>query len=205
MSENTLIKDPLNLIVSGVGGQGNIVISSLIGTALVNKGWFVVIGETFGAAQRGGAVMSHIRISGKNQYGPLIPDGRADILLGMEPIETLRVLGQFGNSDIVTIVNPRPIYPLSVLSGEAEYPDLNWLINTIKDLSGNTWVINATEEAKKIGNPMFANVLLIGALFGLEMLPLGIESFETILKERFPATFDANMNAFKIGMGFTVH
>lgn len=197
---NELRKDPLNLVVAGVGGQGNIVISALIGTALVNQGWFVIIGETFGAAQRGGAVMSHIRISGEKQYGPLIPDGGADILLGMEPVETLRVLEQFGNPDVLTIVNPRPIYPLSVLSGEAEYPDLDRLIDSIKELSNKTWVINATEEAQKLGNPMFANVLLIGSLIGLGMIPLEREAFEPLLKERFPKIFKANMEAFEIGM-----
>lgn len=196
----SLMKDPLNLIVAGVGGQGNIVISALIGTALVNKNCFVVIGETFGAAQRGGAVMSHVRISEETQYGPLIPDGCADIVLGMEPVETLRVLGQFGNPNVVTIVNPRPIYPLSVLSGEAEYPDSDRLVETIKDMSGKTWVINATEEAKKLGNPMFANVLLIGALIGLDMLSLDRKSMEPVIEERFPQAFEANMEAFDTGM-----
>lgn len=200
MSEKALKKDPINLIVAGVGGQGNIVISSLIGTALVNKGWFVVIGETFGAAQRGGAVMSHVRISGLTQYGPLIPNGGADIILGMEPVETLRVLVQFGNPDVLTIVNPRPVYPLSVLSGEAEYPDSDQMMDSIKDLSAKTFVIKATEEAQKLGNPMFANVLLVGALIGLEMLPLDKESFGPVIKDRFPKFLDANMNAFEIGM-----
>ena len=149
MTVKALKKDPLNLIVAGVGGQGNIVISALIGTALVNKGWFVIVGETFGAAQRGGAVMSHIRISKETQYGPLIPEGCADIILGMEPVETLRVLGQFGNPDVATIVNPRPVYPLSVLSGEAEYPDSDWLMETIKDLPKG--LAKARELAKKYG------------------------------------------------------
>jgi len=194
-----LMKDPFNVIVAGVGGQGNIVISSLIGAALVRKGYFVVVGETYGASQRGGAVMSHVRISEETQYGPLIPDGCADIILGMEPIETLRALGQFGNPNVITIVNPRPIYPLSVLSGEAEYPDINKLLETIKDLSDKTWVINATEEAQNLGNPMFANVLLIGSLISLGMLPLDNKSLEPVLKERFPKAFEANMEAFKRG------
>lgn len=200
MIVNTLKKDPLNLVVAGVGGQGNIVISALIGNALVKKGWFVVIGETFGAAQRGGAVMSHVRISGVAQYGPLIPEGGADIILGMEPLETLRALEQFGNPDVLTIVNPRPIYPLSVLSGEAEYPDTIWLMDTIKGLSAKTWMINATEEAQKLGNPMFANVLLIGAIIALKVLPLDKDSIEPVLRDRFPKAFKSNLDAFELGM-----
>ena len=199
MTVKKSMKDPLNVIIAGVGGQGNIVISSLIGAALVKEGYFVVVGETYGASQRGGAVMSHVRISKETQYGPLIPDGCADIILGMEPVETLRALGQFGNPNVITIVNPRPIYPLSVLSGEAEYPDIGKLMETIKELSDKTWVINATEEAQKLGNPMFANVLLIGALIALGMLPLDKKSLEPVLKERFPIAFEANMEAFKRG------
>lgn len=196
----TLIKDPLNVIVAGVGGQGNIVISALIGTALVKKGYLVVVGETFGAAQRGGAVMSHVRLSEEIQYGPLIPDGGADIILGMEPVETLRALGQFGNPDVLTIVNPRPIYPLSVLSGEAEYPGAERLMKRIKRLSGKTWVIHATDEAQELGDPRFANVLLIGALVGLDQLPLDRGSLEPFIKERFPKVFEPNMKAFDRGL-----
>jgi len=199
MTVKKSMKDPLNVIIAGVGGQGNIVISSLIGAALVKKGYFVVVGETYGASQRGGAVVSHVRISKETQYGPLIPDGCADIILGMEPAETLRALGQFGNPNVLTIVNPRPIYPLSVLSGEGEYPDISNLVETIKELSDKTWVINATEEAQKLGNPMFANVLLIGALIALGMLPLDKKSLEPVLEERFPKAFEANMGAFKRG------
>ena len=195
----TLMKDPFNVIVAGVGGQGNIVISSLIGATLVREGYFVVVGETYGASQRGGAVMSHVRISKETQYGPLIPNGCADIILGMEPVETLRALGQFGNPNVITIVNPRPIYPLSVLSGEAEYPDIGKLMETIKELSDKTWVINATEEAQKLGNPMFANLLLIGTLISLGMLPLDNKSLELVLKEKFPKAFEANIEAFKRG------
>lgn len=196
----TLMKDPLNVIVAGVGGQGNIVISALIGTALVKKGYFVVVGETFGAAQRGGAVMSHLRISEEIQYGPLIPDGGADIILGMEPVETLRVLGQFGNPDVLTIVNPRPIYPLSVLSGEAEYPDMDRLLEKIDHLSCKAWVIHATDEAQNLGHPRFANVILIGALVGLGRLPLDKRSLEPVIQERFPKVFEPNMKAFDRGL-----
>ncbi|MCK4262805.1 MAG: 2-oxoacid:acceptor oxidoreductase family protein, partial [Dehalococcoidia bacterium] len=68
--------DPLNLIICGVGGQGNILMSSLVASALTRKGYYVAIGETFGAAQRGGAVFSSVRISARHPYGPLIPEGR---------------------------------------------------------------------------------------------------------------------------------
>lgn len=200
MSTKTLMKDPLNLIITGVGGQGNVRISLLIGNALVREGYFVTIGETYGASQRGGPVMSHLRISKEIECSPFISDGCADVILGMEPVETLRMLGRFGNPDVITIVNPRPIYSIDVTGGEAEYPDLDRLMETIKDLSARTWVINATEEAQKMGDPIFANVILVGALIGCGVLPLDEKSVEPVLRESFPKEFEANMTAFNKGM-----
>src|SRR4030043_2158604 len=104
----------MNLIITGVGGQGNVLSSQLIGQALVGKGFFVTIGETYGASQRGGAVMSHIRISAQKQLSPLIPKGKADIVVGLEPVEALRVLTQYGNRETGVIVNTRPLYPVAV-------------------------------------------------------------------------------------------
>ncbi len=200
MTTKTLMKDPLNLIITGVGGQGNVRISLLIGNALVREGYFVTIGETYGASQRGGPVMSHLRISKEIECSPFISDGCADVILGMEPVETLRMLGRFGNPDVITIVNPRPIYSIDVTGGEAEYPDLDRLMETIKDLSARTWVINATEEAQKMGDPIFANVILVGALIGCGVLPLDEKSVEPVLRESFPKEFEANMTAFNKGM-----
>jgi len=200
MTTKQLAKDPLNLIITGVGGQGNVMISLIIGNALVKEGYLVTIGETYGASQRGGPVMSHVRISRETQYSPFIPNGRADIILGMEPVETLRMLGQFGNPDIVTIINPRPIYSIDVTGGQAEYPDLDKLMETIKELSAKTWTINATEEAQKMGKAIFANVILIGALIGSGVLPLDEKSLEPVLRETFPKEVEANMTAFQKGM-----
>lgn len=201
MTIKQLAKDPLNLIITGVGGQGNVMISLIIGNALVKEGYLITIGETYGASQRGGPVMSHVRVSKETQCSPLIPDGRADVILGMEPVETLRMIGQFGNPDIVTIVNPRPIYPMDFAGSQTEYPDLDKLVQTIRELSAKTWIINATEEAQKMGNPMFANVILVGALVGSGVLPLDPRSIEPVLRETFPGKTQANMKAFKKGIG----
>ena len=205
MTTKTLMKDPLNLIITGVGGQGNVRISLLIGNALVREGYFVTIGETYGASQRGGPVMSHLRISKEIECSPFISDGCADVILGMEPVETLRMLGRFGNPDVITIVNPRPIHSIDVTGGEAEYPDLDRLMETIKGLSAKTWVINATEEAQKMGDPIFANVILVGALIGCGVLPLDEKSVEPVLRESFPREFEVNMIAFNKGVQLAVY
>ncbi len=195
-----LIKEPLNLIVAGVGGQGNVLLSFLIGRALVSQGYFVSVGDTYGASQRGGSVASHVRISEQTCYGSLIPSGRADIILGLEPAETLRMLGQFGNPGVVTITNTRPIYPSDVTSGRATYPNIDELLKLIGKLSAKVIVVKATDEAFKLGNSIFANVILMGALIASGVLPLDKKSLEPILRENFPKEFDANRAAFSKGM-----
>lgn len=199
MSAKRLNKDPLNLIITGVGGQGNVMISLIIGNALAREGYFVTVGETYGASQRGGPVMSHLRISTESQYSPFIPDGCADIILGMEPVETLRMLGQYGNPRVITIVNPRAIHSIDVTSGSVEYPDPGNLLETIKEMSSKTRVINATEEAQRMGSPMFANTILMGALIGSEVLPIDKASVEAVLRETFPKQMETNLAAFNRG------
>jgi indolepyruvate ferredoxin oxidoreductase beta subunit len=199
MSAKRLSKDPLNLIITGVGGQGNVMISLIIGSALTRKGYFVTVGETYGASQRGGPVMSHLRISTESQYSPFIPDGCADIILGMEPLETLRMLGQYGNPGVITIVNPRPIHSIDVTSGLVEYPDLGNLLEMIKEMSSKTRVVNATEEAQRMGSPMFANAILMGALIGSGVLPIDKASVEGVLRETFPKEIETNLAAFNRG------
>ena len=200
MTKRQLVKDPLNLIITGVGGQGNVMISLIIGNAFIRDGYFVTVGETYGASQRGGPVMSHMRISTETQYSPFIPDGCADIILGMEPVETLRMLGRYGNPNVVTIINPRPIYSIDVTGGYSEYPDLDNLVDTIKELSAQTWIINATEEAQKMGSHMFANTILIGALVGSGVLPLDKKSVAPVLHETFPKEIEANLASFNKGI-----
>lgn len=200
MTTKQLANDPLNLIITGVGGQGNVMISLIIGNALVKEGYFVTVGETYGASQRGGPVMSHLRISKETQYSPFIPDGCAHIILGMEPVETLRMLGRYGNPNVITIINPRPIYSIDVTGGQAEYPDLDSLIETVKKLSAKTWVIKATEEAQRMGSPIFANAILVGAVVGSAVLPLDKKSVEPMLREIFPKEIEANLAAFNKGI-----
>ena len=194
-------KDPLNVIVTGVGGQGNVLIAQFIGRALVKAKWHVTIGETYGASQRGGAVMSHLRISRQTQYGPLIPEGAAHVVLGLEPLETLRVLAQFGNPEVIVIANSRPVHPLAVTTGAAEYPSREQVAVMLEQLSGRAWLIDATDIALDLGAGILANVLMLGALVGSGALPVGPEAFEPELRESLPADkLDLNLQAFRRGV-----
>jgi indolepyruvate ferredoxin oxidoreductase beta subunit len=199
-----LAKDPLNLIITGVGGQGNVLASQLVGRALVRENFYVTIGETYGASQRGGAVMSHLRISKESQHSPLIPEGQADIVVALEPVEALRVIGQYGNPSVAAVVNSRPIYPTAVTVGEAEYPSLEKIKQTIYELARKAWFIDATEMALSYGSPIFTNIIMVGALAGTNLLPLNRKKFEEAIKESFPSTHVAdNLKAFARGLEMT--
>ena len=195
---------PLNLIITGVGGQGNVLLAQLVGKALVKSEYYVTIGETYGPAQRGGAVMSHLRISQVMEYSPLIPDGEADIILGLEPVETLRVLGQYGNPKVAVITNTRPVYPIAVTAGEAEYPSLEKIEELVHDLSSEAWFISATDMAFSMGTPILANIIMAGALLGTGLIPLKQEEFLPVLMDNFPEDKrELNLQAFVKGFDLT--
>ncbi len=194
-----LMKDPLNLIIIGIAGQGNVVTSELVCNALMREGYLVTFGQSYPAQQRGGSVINYIRVSKEIQCSPIIPQGRADIIVAMEPAEAIRMLAQYGNPEVITMVNPRPIHAVDIAGTGAKYPGLDKLMADIKELSARTMVVNATEEAQKLGNPIMANVILVGALVGSGLLPLEKKSLEPVLQERFPRAFEANIVAFDKG------
>jgi len=194
-------KNPLNIIITGVGGQGNVLASQIIASAAVQDGLYVSVGETYGATQRGGAVMSHVRLSEETQYGPLMPKGKARIILGFEPVESLRTIGDFGNKTTKVIVNPRPIYPIDVLSGASKYPALEDVLKAIKELVYSVHVVEATELAKKAGDPVMQNVVMVGCLAGSGFTPVKVETLREVIKETFAKRRpEANLKAFKLGV-----
>ena len=194
-------EDPLNLVISGVGGQGNIMLSRLIGRSLLSKGYFVTIGETLGVAQRGGAVMSNVRISEKMPFGPLIPEGKAHIILSLEPLEALRMLVRYGNPEVTTITNFHPLFPVSVLSRKDQYPDYDALKKTIIELSESAWFVDATDMGLKLEAPIVANVIMLGALIGINSIPLTKKDIEEEIESSFsPDRVKLNIKALKIGI-----
>ncbi|MGC8658974.1 MAG: indolepyruvate oxidoreductase subunit beta [Desulfomonilaceae bacterium] len=196
----TIYNDPLNLIVCGVGGQGNILISRMVGRILSRKNYCVTIGETFGAAQRGGAVYSSMRISRNRYYGPLIPKGRANIVAGLEPLETLRILSEFGNENVMTVTNTQPVYPVGALSGRAQYPDLNALTDAIRRLSSSAWLVDVTQMASDLGSPIAANIILLGSLVGIGKMPLDRTDVESEIRSTFRgAAVELNLRGFQMG------
>ncbi len=191
----------LNLIIAGVGGQGNVLASQIIGHAAVSNGYHVTIGETFGLSQRGGPVLSHIRISDKKEgIGPLIPPHMADVIVGIEPLESLRVLKEFGHFDTITITNARPIYPVNVIAGDAKYPSPEEIKSILEKVCKEVYWMEATEMAIQLGDPIFLNVIMLGALCSLPIVPIFQSDLLKVIKVILPASkLHLNEKAFEIG------
>jgi indolepyruvate ferredoxin oxidoreductase, beta subunit len=195
-----LAKDPYNIVITGVGGQGNVMASRVLSNMLVRKGFRVTIGETFGMSQRGGSVMSHIRVSPTAVWSPQIPKGTADLIVALEPIEAIRVLADYGNPSVKVLVNLRAIYPVGVITGEDEYPPEATIRETVAALAADARFLPATDEAIRLGNPILGNIVMIGAVAGLGVLPIDGELFESVIREGMPAArVEANLRAFAIG------
>lgn len=129
----TLIKDPLNIIIIGVAGQGNVMTSLLVCNALVREGYVVTFGQTYLPQQRGGPVINYIRVSKESVHSPIIPQGDADLIVGMEPVEAMRMLTQYGNPDVVTVVNPKMIGSIDIARLKGGYPNLEKLLEDISE------------------------------------------------------------------------
>lgn len=195
-----LIQDPYNVILAGVGGQGNVMASRVLANMLSRQGYFLTIGETFGASQRGGSVMSHLRVSAASTWSPQIPKGKAHIIIALEPVEAIRILATYGNRQVIVLTNTRPVHPVSVIAGECSYPEMDTIKKTLEKLSARVWLIDATEEAIKLGNPILSNIIMIGAVGGLGLLPIQLENFVSVIGETFPEKLlSVNRQAFEIG------
>ena len=189
-----------NLILTGVGGQGNVMASRTLAGMLVDAGYIVTIGETFGMSQRGGSVMSHLRISPDAVKSPQIPRNGADVIVALEPLEALRVLSVYGNPQVCVLSNSRPVYPIGVITGELNYPSDETIAAAFGRLSARFWMIDATSVGLQLGNPVLSNIVMIGALAKTGLLPVDRRMFEKeIRKTLTPDKCAVNLKAFDAG------
>jgi len=192
--------DPLNIIISGVGGQGNILASDLLSRAFCEAGYFVSVGETYGATQRGGSVVSHVRLSRRHAYGPLIPLNEAHLIVGFEPLEVYRILREHGHSDARVVMNARPFFPLETLQAKSPYPSMGQLTDAISRICTELKVVQATELAKQAGNAQAQNVVMVGAFAGLNWVPLDKNCYLQPVEEIFSGVkLQVNRSAFELG------
>lgn len=188
----------MNIIVCGVGGQGSILSSRIIADAAIKKGYEVRVGETFGAAMRGGSVASHVKIG--DIHAPLVAQNSADIVLSMEPLESLRICVDYLSPDGIVISDIRPWYPVDTNAGGANYPSNEEIKTELSKLGKEVHFLDAAALAEQAGHPRTTNIVLIGALSALGKLPIEKEYLIEAIKDRVPKkTIEVNIKAFDLG------
>lgn len=190
--------EEFNIVIAGVGGQGILLAAEILGTAAVKEGLNVRVSEIHGMAQRGGAVVSNVRM-GNKVAAPTVLDGRADVILGFEPLETLRNT-RFASENTFVLMSDEMIFPSGVAAGSIEYPSLEEVIKQIHSFTKNVVVVEAAKMAVEAGNILTRNVVMIGALAAAGKVPVKIENLEEALRELVPAKYlEVNVKAFELG------
>ncbi len=185
-----------NIVIASVGGQGGLTLSRVIGYAALLKGLSVRIGETLGMSQRGGVVQSYVRF-GNTIKSPLIPYGGANVILGLEPIETLRAARIYANKNTLIILNTEPIHTVTTLVGKETYPSINGIISELKMYSDKLYAFNATNKARSKGLPVATNIVVLAAFATSSYNPLDLESYIEGIKKFIRRRVEDNINLFK--------
>jgi indolepyruvate ferredoxin oxidoreductase beta subunit len=182
-----------NLLFAGVGGQGVVLASEVLALVAAAEGYDVKQGEVHGVAQRGGAVVSHIRF-GERVYSPLNLRGQTDIMVAFEKLEAVRH-AHYLKAGGTLIINDHRVEP-TMLNPNLKYPDDP--IGFLKTKAYRVLTLNATETARKLGNERVASLVMLGA--ASKFIPLKAETWEKVLRERIPAKFlEVNQKAFVEG------
>ncbi len=188
-----------NVLVAGIGGQGAVLVSQLLSDAALIEGHNVRVSETFGWIQRGGSVMIHLRL-GSKVYGALVPKGRGDFVVGLEPLETLRVAGEYLSVDGRVVMNLQPIYPLAVNIGKSTYPPLKEILEKLTTITRNYKTLDANKLANELGEPRTVNTIMLGAASGTNALPISPSAIkEAIGRNLRKDLVDINIEAFDTG------
>ena len=186
------------IVFVGVGGQGNILASRIVGEACVAAGIPAVVSEIHGMAQRGGIVETDVVIG--DATSPIVSKGEADVLIGFEPSETLRALDKC-NKDTVVITNVESLPPFTVAIGQGTYPDIDEVLGLIRARVRSLISMDGNELAQKAGNPLSLNMVMLGALVGCKVIPLDEDVFKkTIAQSTKQAFLESNLKAFEFGV-----
>lgn len=161
------MRDPFSILVAGVGGQGNLVCGRVIAEAAVMQGLRPVVGDTFGASRRGGSVLTHIRL-GKQDWGPLIPKGEVDVLLGLEPLEALRAASKYAGEKTVGLVSKEPYAPSNATFENTSYPKIDKIKNALESLCKQVHLLDTEPVLNRLGSKRVLNTYMIGVLSSLD-------------------------------------
>ncbi len=191
------MKNIYKIQLIGVGGQGTIKASTIIGEAAMKKGLNVVMSEVHGMAQRGGTVVTEFKIG--EAHSPLIEEGAADLMIAFEPTEALRALNKI-NQESFVIVNSSPIVPFTVSLGISEYPELTSVFEELQVRIKNLLIINAEKIAKEAGSIISENMVLLGAAVATPNFPIEKDLVIHSIKENLPPkSIETNLKAFEMG------
>jgi len=184
-------------IFVGVGGQGNLLASNLLGQAALSMGIPVVVSEIHGMAQRGGVVESAVLMG--DVSSPIVSNGEADVLVSFEPLETMRILARC-NTDTVIITNVQPLPPFTVAAGQGKYPSIDEFLGKLPGRVGKVIALRGNDLAEKAGNPLSLNMVMLGALIAARAVPVTEEKMREIISESTKSAFlESNMKAFDLG------
>lgn len=193
-----------NLLITGVGGQGIILASDVISETALAAGYDVKKTDTLGMAQRGGSVVSHVRI-GSRVWSPLIKEGEVDILLAFEKLEAARWI-QFLRPGAIAIINNHALPPLSVNLGNELYPSDEQIANILKQRTDSIYFVDGTSRVKDLGNTRMLNMFMLGCVSSF--LPLRVNIWKESISRRLPPGIQQiNITAFNQGRkeGKNVH
>lgn len=184
-----------NIMIVGVGGQGTLLTSRILGGITVDAGYDVKLSEVHGMAQRGGSVVTFVRY-GEKVAEPIVEEGQADVLIAFEKLEALRY-AHFLKKDGAIVVNDHRIDPITVVTGAAAYPE-NIIENLEKEYQ--VYKINAMEEALKLGNPKVFNIIVLG--MAARHMDFDKEAWLKVIEKTVPPkTVEINKKAFEVGYG----
>jgi indolepyruvate ferredoxin oxidoreductase beta subunit len=198
MAIKTATKSEINIIICGVGGQGVVLVSELLGQAAVRGKVAVKGSEVLGMAQRGGSVFSNLRLGG-DAIAPMTPEGKCDVLIAVEPSEALRNINYLAKNSVV-VLNTTTVMPYTVYLGKSGYPTFEQIIGKLKKVTDRIITLDASGLAKEAGSLQAANVVMLGALFGTGLLPVKGETAKEAILARFKAKVgEINIKAFDLG------
>lgn len=189
------------LVITGVGGQGILTVSDILGTAAIRDGLKAVMSEVHGMSQRGGIVISEMKIG--DFSAPLIADHSADAILSFEPAEAYRILRKAGRGTYV-VTNLRPLLPAGALMGREPYPDPALLIDNMRRAGLRAVGVPADDLAAEIGMRRAGNIVMLGALSAAEGFAVSLDSIRGVISDRFPKFADKNVEAFEKGRAFAL-
>lgn len=197
------MKKVTNVLISGVGGQGVLLSSRVIGISAIKSGLEVKISEIHGLAQRGGSVDSHVRF-GKGVHSGIIPKCKADYLLAFEPVEGLR-RANYLSTDGIAIVNEEPVHPVSVSLGSESYPEIDGVLSSIREFCSRLVSLNATTKCRELAEKYSSGVIpvntyLLGVLAS-QTFPIEERVIRETISEIIPEkAVKMNLEAFDLGV-----